>query len=62
VVDDVHTVFNSQEGAAGWGCSRGITSRRNVVIDVRVCSKAGEAALKNQAAALVHAAAAKMPF
>lgn len=51
-VDDVHTVFNSQEAAGGWGCSRGIASRRNLVIDVRVCSRAGEAALKNQAAAL----------
>lgn len=62
VVDDVHTVFNSQEAAGGWGCSRAITSRRNLVIDVRVCSKAGEAALKNQAAALVHTTAAKIRF
>ncbi|MGE2818015.1 sensor domain-containing protein [Mycobacterium heidelbergense] len=60
--DDVHTLFNSQEAAGGWGCSRAITSRRNVVIDVRVCSKAGEAALNNQAATLVHTIAAKIPF
>lgn len=62
VVDDVHTLFNSQEAAGGWGCSRGIISRRNVVIDVRVCSRAGEDALKNQAATLVHTIAAKIPF
>lgn len=62
VVDDVNTLFSSEEGSAGWGCSHGITSRLNVVIDVRVCSRAGEADLTHQATTLVHMIAAKTPI
>jgi hypothetical protein len=60
-VDDVNTLFSSEEGSAGWGCSHAITSRLNAVIDVRVCSRAGEADLTHQTTTLVHMIAAKTP-
>jgi hypothetical protein len=62
VLDDVNTLFSSLEGGAGWGCSHAITSRLNVVIDVRVCSGAGEADLTHQTTTLVHMIAAKTPI
>jgi PknH-like extracellular domain len=62
VVDDVNTLFSFQEGGGGWGCSHGLTSRLNVVIDVRVCSGAGEVDLTHQTTTLVHMIAAKTPI
>ena len=58
VTDDIPTLLISPEGGDRFVCERAITSRSNVVIDVYVCAKNAQ---PEQAVAVVHSIADKMP-
>jgi len=57
IVGSVLQVSWVKTGGTGWGCQRALTSRSNVVIDMRVCDYGGS----NQAPELVEKVASRIP-